>query len=182
MCFSGQIISVSQGMTQESRLKPCTTALRMYDGGLVYSDGKVDLQLHNPVSGGTFTLRCKVVKEAIAPILSFKTSLRLGLLDVRDCDPLNYVYRGTTPGAPADESSAGSPSATPPRDERSRLTEEYRDVFDKNRVGLIMDNYEIITDPSAVPVVDAPRRVRVHTRDKLQKKLDELKALGVVSP
>ena len=100
-------------------MKPCTTALRMYDGGLVYSDGKVDLQLHNPVSGGTFTLRCKVVKEAIAPILSFKTSLRLGLLDVRDCDPLDYVYRGTTPGAPADESSSGSPSATPPRDERS---------------------------------------------------------------
>ena len=185
------------GDQQGARLRPCSTALRMYDGGLVYTDGKVNLELSNPVTGHTCALQCKVVKAAIAPILSLKTSLRLGLIDVKDCDPLDFVYQSTagrnltdvtrTPPCPPDPlnpppSAAPASPAAQSRHGRSDIIEQYRDVFDKKRVGLIVDNYDIVTDPTVVPVVEPPRRVRIHVRDKLKKKLDELEAQGVVSP
>ena len=174
-----------------AQLRPCSTALRMYDGGLVYTDGKAELELSNPVTGRKCVLRCKVVQSAIAPILSLRTSLRLGLIDVKDCDPLDYVYQSgarSSPGgaSPPNPPDPRSPPSAPPAaqalDGRARIIEQYRDVFDKQRVGLVVDNYDLVTDPTVVPTVEPPRRVRIHVRDQLKKKLDELEAQGIVSP
>ena len=180
---------------QGVRLRPCHTALRMYDGALVTCEGKRSLCFVNPLSRRKHTLQCKVVNSAISSILSLTTSVELGLIDVRDCDPLDYVPVPPPPAAsPAVDNAtdmgrdltSARPSALTPRsgcesDDQSRVKAAYQDVFDKGSVGLVADNYEIVTDPSAVPVVEAPRRVRVHIREKLKKKLDDLEALGVIS-
>ena len=62
------------------------------------------------------------------------------------------------------------------------MTNQFRDIFDSGAIGQVVQDYEIVTDPSVVPVAEPPRRVRVHVRDKLKDKLDELVAQGVITP
>ena len=164
-------------------LRPCHTALRMYNGAIVSCSGKRPLAFVNPVSQKQCTLTCRVVAGAVSSILSLNTSVHLGLIDIRDCDPLDYVPHVPSPPT-QDPPSPSRPTDRPKPTEHgeSRVKRAYKDVFDRSQVGLVADDYEIVIDPSAIPVVEAPHRVRVHMRERLKSKLDELEAMGIITP
>ena len=97
-------------------------------------------------------------------------------------DPLDYVPRmGQGREPEAQSTRVQSVGSQVPLTEAG-VTARFREVFDTTSVGEVIHNYEIKTDPSVPPVAEAPRRVRVHVRDKLKDKLDELVGLGVITP
>ena len=88
----------------------------------------------------------------------------MGLLKIKDCDPLDYVCTVN---------------------ESSKLTEinvkaEYVDVF--QGLGRLKDSYQMQIDDSIRPVVHAPRRVPVPIRNKIHEKLEQLVNEGVITP
>ena len=90
--------------------------------------------------------------DKYTPILSLDASEGMGLLKIKDCDPLDYVCTVN---------------------ESSKLTEinlkaEYADVF--QGLGRLKDRYSNQIDDSIRPVVHAPRRVPVPMRNKVHEK------------
>ena len=88
----------------------------------------------------------------------------MGLLKIKDCDPLDYVCTVN---------------------ESSKLTDinvkaEYADVF--QGLGRLKDSYSMQIDDSIRPVVHAPRRVPVPMRNKVHEKLEQLVNEGVITP
>ena len=88
----------------------------------------------------------------------------MGLLKIKDCDPLDYVCT---------------------LNESSKLTEinvkaEYADVF--RGLGMFKDSYSIEIDDSIRPVVHAPRRIPVPMRNKVHEKLEQRANEGVITP
>lgn len=88
----------------------------------------------------------------------------MGLLKIKDCDPLDYVCTVN---------------------ESSKLTEidvkaEYADVFEG--LGRLKDSYSIQIDDSIRPVVHAPRRVPVPMRNTVHEELEQLVNEGVITP
>ena len=88
----------------------------------------------------------------------------MGLLKIKDCDPLDCVCTVN---------------------ESSKLTEinvkaEYADVF--RGLGRLKDSYSIEIDDSIRPVVHAPRRIPVPMRSKVHDKLEQLVNEGVITP
>ena len=196
------------------RLQNRVSVLRMYDGSEVATVGRARIRLRNASNGRLCMLTCRVVSKNVSPILSLSSSLDLGLLQVRDVDPLDYLPRmaasGGTPVSPTsvhsatqhgetviDQSSipvrstsvpSGTPSGeTMTQQPSSSLTandvlREYQDVFDTASIGNVLSDYVIVTDPNVRPVADPPRRVRVHVRDKLKAKLDDLTQHGLITP
>ena len=196
------------------RLQNRVSVLRMYDGSEVATVGRARIRLRNASNGRLCMLTCRVVSKNVSPILSLSSSLDLGLLQVRDVDPLDYLPRmaasGGTPLGPTsvhsetqhgetvtDQSSipvrstsvpSGTPSGeTVTQQPSSSLTaidvlREYQDVFDTASIGNVLSDYVIVTDPNVRPVADPPRRVRVHVRDKLKAKLDDLTQHGLITP
>ena len=105
-----------------------------------------------------------VLQGKYTPILSLDASEGMGLLKIKDCDPLDYVCTVN---------------------ESSKLTEidlkaEYADVF--RGLGRLKDSYSIEIDDSIRPVVHAPRRIPVPMRNKVHEKLEQLVNEGVITP
>ena len=148
----------------------CISALRMYDGTLVSTLGKANLRLMNPSTGRQVTLRCRIVDQSVMPIISLLSSVDLGLIDVKDVDPLDYV-----PRVSADVGPTGVLT-------RAGVMNDFQQVFDSSKPGRVVTEYSIVTDPQIPPVAEPPRRVRVHVRDRLKSKLDSLLAQGLISP
>ena len=108
-----------------------------------------------------------VLQGKYTPILSLDASDGMGVLKIKDSDPLDYVYN------------------THDAVQAKKLTDctvkaEYPDVF--QGLGRLKDSYSIETDGSVRPVVHAPRRVPVPVREKVRKKRDELESDGVLTP
>ena len=105
-----------------------------------------------------------VLQGKYTPILSLDASEGMGLLKIKDCDPLDYVCTVN---------------------DSSKLTEinekaEYADVF--HGLGRLKDSYSIQIDDSIRPVVHSPRRVPVPMRNKVHEKLEHLVNEGVITP
>ena len=88
----------------------------------------------------------------------------MGLLKIKDFDLLDYVC--------ADKES-------------NKLTginvkADYADVF--HGLGRLKDSYSIEVDDSIRPVVNAPRRVPVPTRNKVHEEREQIVNEGVVTP
>ena len=173
--FECNIVSLSDyeratGDVSHQYLQKGVSALRMYDGTLVSTLGKASLRLVNPSSGQRVMLKCRVVDKSVMPIISLISSVDLGLIDVKDVDPLDYVPRGSADEGPTEGLT------------RAGVMAEFEQVFDASKPGRVIDEYSIVTDPQISPVAEAPRRVRVHVRDRLKSKVDDLVAQGLISP
>ena len=97
-----------------------------------------------------------VLQGKYTPILSLDAFEGMGLLKIKDYDPLDDVCTVN---------------------ESSKLTEinvkaEYADVF--QGLGRLKDSYSIQVDDSIRSAVHAPRRVPVPTRNKVHEKLEQL--------
>ena len=153
-------------------LRSGVSAIRMYDGSLVSTLGGVSLRFRKESTGHFVVLRCRVVSGDVMPILSLQSSVDLGLIEVKDVDPLDYVPM--VPGATGPDGGKGITKAG--------VLAEFKQVFDTAKPGRVVDGYKIVTDPHVTPVAEPPRRVRVHVRDRLKGKLDELVRLKLISP
>ena len=152
-------------------LRSGVSALRMYDGTIVSTLGGANLCLRNDSSGRSIVLKCRVVNRDVIPILSLQSSVDRGLIGVKDVDPLDYVPRvPRQPGAPEEVLT------------KAGVLTEFKQVFDTAKPGRVVDGHTIVTDPQVAPVAEPPRRVRVHVRDRLKHKLDELVAQKLISP
>ena len=105
-----------------------------------------------------------VLQSKYTPILSLDASEGMGLLKIKDYDPLDYVCTVN---------------------DSSKLTEinvkaEYADVF--QGLGRLKDSYSIQIDDSIRPVVHSHRRVPVPMRNKVHEKLEQLVNEGVITP
>ena len=106
-----------------------------------------------------------VLQGKYPPILSLDASDGMGVLKIKDSDPLDYVY--------STHEAAKKLSAC-------AVKAEYTDVF--QGLGRLKDSYSIEIDESVRPVVHAPRRVPVPVRENVHKKVDELVCAGVLTP
>ena len=182
------------------------SVLRMYDGTKVATLGRARLRLQNRSNGRTMSVVCRVISKDASPILSLSSSVDLGLIQVRDVDPLDYLPRvkcnsddnhvksavvdtQSPTDTPVSSAAVKTQSHTSQGEGRveSSLTaqnvlKEYQDVFDTTSIGCVLKDYVIVTDPTVRPVADPPRRVRVHVRDKLKAKLADLTHQGLITP
>ena len=111
-------------------------------------------------------LQFNITEDDLAPLLSHRTCIELGLVTINDCDsPSNSSGIKDTPSIGV---TVGIPD----------LLEEYKDVF--GGLGDLLGEYHILTDDTVPPVVHPPRRVPVALRD--QEKLDEMVASGILAP
>ena len=156
------------------------SAIRMYDGSLVSTLGRVNLRLTNVSSGRKVVLKCRIVDGDVMPILSLQSSVDLGLIEVKDVDPLDYVPKMFDVGGPRGATKDIGGSTMPLT--KSRVLTEFQRVFDTDTPGRVVHGHTIVTDPQIAPVAEPPRRVRVHIRDRLRQKLDEMVAKKLISP
>ena len=146
-------------------LRPVKTVIVTYNGTREKSLGQCKLSVVR--KGVKHRLVFNVLQGKYTPILSLDASEGMGVLKIKDSDPLNYVYN-THEAVKAKKLTACAVKA------------EYPDVF--QGLERLKDSYSIEIDESVRPVVHAPRRVPVPVREKVRKKLDELECDGVLTP
>ena len=156
------------------------SAIRMYDGSLVKTLGRVSLRLTNVSSGRNVVLKCRIVNRDVMPILSLQSSVDLGLIEVKDVDPLDYVPNMSDVAGPREVTEAAGNSEGPLT--KASVLAGFKRAFDTDTPGRVVHGHTIVTDPQVTPVVEPPRRVRVHIRDRLKQKLDELVTKKLISP
>ena len=122
-------------------LRPVKTVTVTYNGTREKSLGQCKLFVVR--KGVKHRLVFNVLQGKYTPILSLDTSEGMGVLKIKDSDPLDYVYN------------------THEAVQAKKLTTEYPDVF--QGLGRLKDSYSIEIDESVRPVVHAPRRVPVRT-------------------
>ena len=108
-----------------------------------------------------------VLQGKYTPILSLDACDGMGVLKIKDSDPLDYVY-STHEAVHAKKLTACAVKA------------EYPDVFEGH--GRLKDSYSFEIDESVRPVVHPPRLVAVSVGEKVRKKLVELVCDGVLTP
>ena len=150
-------------------LQSGVSAIRMYDGSLVRTLGRVNLRLINESSGRPVVLKCRIVNSDVMPILGLQSSVDLGLLEVKNVDPLDYVPKVLD----ANDTVGGVIMA------KADVLTEFEQMVDTATPGWVVQGHTIVTDPQVAPMAEPPRRVRVHVRDRLKCKLDELTAQKV---
>ena len=70
--------------------------------------------------------------------------------------------------------------ASAPVNDKGDLQMLYPDLF--NGISKFEGEYHIVTDPSVLPVIHAPRKCPIHIKDDIKKELDEMVSLGVIKP
>ena len=150
------------GDTTLAKLRPVHTTIVTYVGTREKALGQCKLLVER--KGIKHRIVFNVLQGKYTPILSLDDSEGMGLLKIKDCDPLDYVCYAN---------------------EESKLTEEilkaeFADVF--AGLGKLQNSYSIQIDDSVRAVVHAPRRVPVAMREKVKDKLDQLVHDGVVKP
>ena len=116
-------------------LQTAVSALRMHDDTLVSTLGKANLRFMNPSSGRRVILKCRIVKHSVMPIISLLSSVELGLINVLDVDPLDYVPHVSADAGPAESLT------------RAGVMAEFERVFDTSTPGRVVNDYNIVTDP-----------------------------------
>ena len=148
-----------------AKLRPVKTVIVTYNGTREKALGQSKLSVVR--KGVKHRLVFNDLQGTYTPILSLDASEGMGVLKIKDSDPLDYVYN------------------THEAVQAKKLTDctmkaEYPDVF--QGLGRLKDSYSIETDESVRPVVHTPRRVLAPVREKVRKKLDELESDGVLTP
>ena len=147
------------------KLRPVKTVSVTYNGTCEKALGQCKLSVVR--KGVKHRLVFNVLQGKYTPIVSLDASEGMGMLKIKDSDPLDYVY------------------STHEAVQANKLTEctvkaEYSDVF--HDLGMLKDSYSIEIDESVRPVVHAPRRLPVPVREKVRKKRDDLESDGVLMP
>lgn len=118
--------------------------------------------------GKRSVLQFNITEDDLAPLLSYRTCIELGLVTINDCDSAsNFTDLKDTPSIGVTMTIAD-------------LLEEYKDVF--GGLGDLPGEYHIVTDDTVPPVVHPPRRVPVALRDQIKEKLDEMVASDILAP
>ena len=112
-------------------------------------------------------MQFNITQDDLAPLLSYRTCIELGLVTINDCDS-----RSNSSGV-KDTPSIGVTVGI------ADLLEKYKDVF--GGLGDLPGEYHIVTDDTVPPVVHPPRRVPVALRDQIKEKLDEMVA-SILAP
>ena len=113
-------------------------------------------------------MQFNITEDNLAPLLSYRTCIELGLVTINDCD------------SPSDSSGIKDTPSIGVTIGIPDLLEEYKDVF--GGLGDLPGEYHIVTDDTVPPVVHPPRRVPVALRDQIKEKLDEMVASGILAP
>ena len=143
------------GDTELQKLRQCKKSIVSYTGERHKIAGKASIPVWH--SNQKKVLNFNIIDGEYQPILSLDTSIRLGLISLRDCDVLALT---TSP--------------------QVDLLEEYKDIF--GGLGELPGEYKIVTDNSVQPKIHPPRRVPVALRPKIKAKLDELVERKVIVP
>ena len=119
----------------------------MYDGSLVSTMGRAQIRFNNPATGRAVQLTCRVLNKDVMPILSLTSSVDLGLIEVKDVDPLNYIPNMSRAEDPSEVTT------------KSALMTKFRQVFNTAEPGRVINGHAIVTDPQVAPEAEPPRRV-----------------------
>lgn len=109
-----------------------------------------------------------MTEDDLAPLLSYRTCIELGLVTISDCD------------SPSNSSGVKDTSSIGVTVEIADLLEEYKDVL--GGLGDLPGEYHIVTDDTVPPVVHSPRSVPAALRNQIKEKLDEMVASGILAP
>ena len=112
-------------------------------------------------------MQFNITEDDLAPLLSYRTCIELGLVTINDCDS------PSTSSGIKDTPSVGVTVGI------ADLLEEYKDVF--GGLGDLPGEYHIVTDDTVPLVVHPPRRVPVALRDQIKEKLDGMVASGILT-
>lgn len=136
------------------KLKPSQVTLITYDGTMMPSLGKLDLQF----KGLSGVVEFEVANPRVAqmPIIGVDTCLEQGLLNIN-----------------AEVKAVGQVI------DREWILENYGEVF--TGLGEMPGEYEIRIDPDIPPVQHRPRRTPVMLKDDIIAKVKELERAGVIS-
>ena len=139
-----------------SNLRPSTTQLRTYDGGILKPLGFDRIQIET--DDGPIRVHVEVVEKAPVTLLSGNTGEKLNLLTVNDQLVMHC-------GLAHDKMTRGL------------VLRDYKDVFTGlGQIGTL----HIETDPNVKPVQNHSRRVPVPLQRELKDKLGEMEQKGII--
>ncbi len=149
-------------------LEPVQTSLKAYGGHTVEHMGRVSLQCQ---SGSCVEpLDFYIVDAKVPPIFGLRACRSFGF--VGGAAPSVHSVMQEVEETAHETFQHHSPT-------EQELVDEFSDVF--NGLGKFSEPYNISLKPEAVPVIDPPRWVPLSLRSKLQDKLTQMEADGIIA-
>ena len=150
------------------------SALVAYGGATINVCGEVIIRVWR--GGKSYRLACKLVdNDTVRPILGRRACIGMGIIRYIDND---RISQPTTEGAlvfATDQQRTISQSPLT----KEELQERFPSVF-ADKTGTLAGEHHIRINEHIQPVQHVPRRLPVATREKVQRKLDELEKDGIV--
>ena len=136
------------------KLNITNTVLKTWNNDNYKPLGECRLSVKNPKNGRKYNVNFVVSDNDLMPILGLKASIHMNLIKVQDS---NFEMV-------------------------NNVCEEYADVFDENRLGLIKGDVNLKLEYGSKPVIMANRKCPVSLRQPLKDELDRLIKLDVIKP